>query len=220
MLWYSLVFIEKNRFVSFFIILAFAVNVHFSSIVFLFYYIIIRKSDTINNKHIFLLMFSSVIILCLGPQLIYRALELISRFGVRSATILKYSRHFNWAESYEIHFSQLLMSLPQLIVFTLLFKKFIAGDGTLKAYYCISIIHFLLTVIGSVDANFGRLAISAGICEILIVSDIYHKCTYNGQKIVATIPIFIYLISYWLFYTANNMYYFTKPVYPYLLSMS
>ena len=83
-------------------------------------------------------------------------------------------------------------------------------------YYIMSWIQFALTIIGSVDANFARISYYYNYSIFILFGEIFRQNKNNRQMFIAKIMFLLYLVSFWLAFTVNNLYYFTLPVYPYV----
>ncbi len=217
-LWYSLRYIDQRKFKSFLVCLFFAASIHISSLLFAAFYFVISFSEKLKSWQIIVIISMSFLLICAGPQTIFLLLCFLSKIGIRASTILKYSRRFYDATGYNIHISELIMALPQFILFTVFYKKISLNDNHTKGYYCICVFHVILTVIGSVDANFNRISILTGICELILFAALYKSLRSRAMKFLFCTGMSIYLVLYWIVFTVNNFYHFENPLYPYLIS--
>ncbi len=219
LLWYSLKYINEKNFKKFLLVILFASNIHLSSIIFLPIYFLFIYRYKMKTWKVFLFIFLITILILLGPKLIYQLLLIFSKLGIRTNTILKYARHFNWVTQYEIHISQLLMSVPQLILFSLFYSKISRESEYAKRFYIVCVVHTALTIIGSVDANFNRLSVSIGICELILFASLYKTLRGTKAAFIYKVSMGSYLIVYWCFFSVYNFYHFGKPIYPFLPSL-
>lgn len=210
-------FMEEKNLIRFLITVIIAACIHLSAIVILpayLLFLLLKKGK--SDVYVLIMVIFLLSLLLIGPQIVYAFMTKAAELGFREKTILKYARRFNWNETYLIHGSQLLMCMPQLLIFTFYYKRMSKESDVYCPYYIMSWIQFALTIIGSVDANFARISYYYNYSIFILFGEIFRQNKNNRQMFIAKIMFLLYLVSFWLAFTVNNLYYFTLPVYPYV----
>lgn len=202
---------EERKVFKYMFFVVIASTIHIGALIaFPIYVIFSQKSNNYYIKYIILVIIVVVVAIIAGPNLIYHSLVFASKFGIRTWTLLKYSRRFLSVENYSIVLPHLFQVFPQLVISTFLYFKIKEKDSSIKCFYLMTWIQLLFLIMGSVYQNFSRIALFYSYSNIFLFSSM---CKYIKKM---EIPIFFYCILFWYVYTVQNAYGFSLPVYPYV----
>lgn len=207
---------EKKHYLKFLILVLIASTIHTSAIVALpIVFLFIYKDRIHFNKYNFLVIVAIILVLMAGPQLIYNALVILSKTGIRTETILKYSRRFLYSSGYSLAPALLIRSVPQVIIFSCFYKQLVNEDSSMKSLYLMCWIQLPITIMGSVYDAFSRVGFYYNYSVFLLFACLYNVYVKRSQRVIFIIIFLFYLLFYWYFFTVMNHYGFQKPVYPY-----
>lgn len=215
---FALRYVEGKQPIKYIIAVMIAMSFHTSAILAIAIYIIFYLKDKIHYSiYLVVVLISLMIFFIVGPQWIGKIVNNLIQGGLLVNRYTRYANLLTTTDSYTVGLNNMGRSLPQLVAFTITYRKIAKDDPTIKGYYIMSWVQFFVIMLGSVFPGFIRLALYFNISEIILFGAMIRYFRRTGMKWLAYPALAGYLLTYWILYTVMNYNGFHNPTYPYIL---
>lgn len=217
---FALRYVEKKKLIKYIIAVMIAMSFHTSAILAIAIYAIFYFKDKIHYSiYLVVVLIALMVFFIVGPQWIGNIVNDLIQRGILLNRYTRYANLLTDTETYTIGLGNTVRSLPQLVAFTITYRKIAKDDPTIKGYYIMSWIQFFVIMLGSVFPGFIRLALYFNISEIILFAAMIRYFRRTRMKWLAYPALAGYLLTNWIFFTVLNYNGFRNPTYPYILGI-
>lgn len=215
---YAYKYVEEKRLNKFLFMVAMASVIHYSAIVSVLIYVVFYFKEKIRfNKYVVLVITGLTVFLFLGPQFMYDILVRVADIGIRSETLLKYSRRFSYISKYTIIPVHMIRAFPQLLLSSIFLRKIVSLDEHMRGYYILCWIQFVIMILGCAFEPFSRISLYFNYSEFVLLAAIPKSIKRRDYRVMVNLGLAVFCFTYWMIFTVLNYYGFSLPVYPYVM---